>query len=80
MVSKDLGFIGLGKMGAPMAGRLLDAGYALTVFDTREAALTPFVARGAKRRRLPGCGRVSCRDGAGQPADSRRGETGRPGR
>jgi 3-hydroxyisobutyrate dehydrogenase-like beta-hydroxyacid dehydrogenase len=31
-----------------MAGRLLDAGFALTVFDTREAALAPFAARGAK--------------------------------
>jgi hypothetical protein len=52
-VNKDLGFIGLGKMGAPMAGRLLDAGYALTVFDTREAALAPFVARGAKSAGSP---------------------------
>ena len=53
MVSKDLGFIGLGKMGAPMAGRLLDAGYTLTIFDTREAALSPFVARGAKSATSP---------------------------
>jgi 3-hydroxyisobutyrate dehydrogenase-like beta-hydroxyacid dehydrogenase len=52
-VNKDLGFIGLGRMGAPMAGRLLDAGYALTVFDTREAALAPFVARGAKSAGSP---------------------------
>ena len=52
-MSKDLGFIGLGKMGAPMAGRLLDAGYALTIFDTREAALAPFVARGAKSAGSP---------------------------
>jgi 3-hydroxyisobutyrate dehydrogenase-like beta-hydroxyacid dehydrogenase len=47
MANKDLGFIGLGNMGAPMAGRLLDAGFTLTVFDTRAAALQPFVARGA---------------------------------
>jgi hypothetical protein len=52
-VSKDLGFIGLGKMGAPMAGRLIDAGYALTIFDTREAVLSPFVARGAKSATSP---------------------------
>lgn len=52
-MNKDLGFIGLGKMGAPMAGRLLDAGYALTIFDTREAALAPFVARGAKSAGSP---------------------------
>src|SRR3954466_6021238 len=47
MAYKDLGFIGLGNMGAPMASRLLDAGFSLTVFDTRAAALQPFVARGA---------------------------------
>ena len=47
MANKDLGFIGLGNMGAPMASRLLDAGFSLTVFDTRTAALEPFVARGA---------------------------------
>jgi 3-hydroxyisobutyrate dehydrogenase-like beta-hydroxyacid dehydrogenase len=36
-------------MGAPMAARLLDAGHALTVFDTREAALQPLLRRGARR-------------------------------
>ncbi|HYN14036.1 MAG TPA: NAD(P)-dependent oxidoreductase [Burkholderiales bacterium] len=44
-----LGFIGIGKMGAPMAGRLLDAGYTLTLFDTREAALQPLLKRGARQ-------------------------------
>ncbi len=53
MASKHLGFIGLGNMGAPMAGRLLDAGYSLTVFDTRAAALQPFVARGAQAAASP---------------------------
>ena len=52
-MSKHLGFIGLGNMGAPMAGRLLDAGYALTVFDTREDALRPFVAKGAQTASSP---------------------------
>jgi 3-hydroxyisobutyrate dehydrogenase-like beta-hydroxyacid dehydrogenase len=52
-VSKHLGFIGLGNMGAPMAGRLLDAGYALTVFDTRADALRPFVAKGAQTASSP---------------------------
>jgi 3-hydroxyisobutyrate dehydrogenase-like beta-hydroxyacid dehydrogenase len=47
MATGHLGFVGLGNMGAPMASRLLDAGYELTVFDTREVALEPFVARGA---------------------------------
>lgn len=44
-----LGFVGVGKMGAPMAARLLDAGHTLTVFDTREAALQPLLRRGARR-------------------------------
>lgn len=47
-MAKHVGFIGLGNMGAPMAGRLLDAGYTLTVFDAREAAVKPFLARGAQ--------------------------------
>ncbi|HYL19246.1 MAG TPA: NAD(P)-dependent oxidoreductase [Burkholderiales bacterium] len=52
-MGKHLGFIGLGNMGAPMARRLLDAGYALTVFDTREDALRPFVAKGAQTASSP---------------------------
>ena len=44
-----LGFIGVGKMGAPMAGRLLDAGHTLTLFDSREAALRPLLDRGARQ-------------------------------
>src|SRR5215471_11671469 len=42
-----LGFIGLGSMGSAMAARLLDAGYAVTVFDTNPAALQPFASKGA---------------------------------
>ncbi len=53
MASKELGFIGLGNMGAPMAARLVDAGYSLTVFDTRASALEPFTARGAKAASSP---------------------------
>jgi 3-hydroxyisobutyrate dehydrogenase-like beta-hydroxyacid dehydrogenase len=52
-VGQHIGFIGLGNMGAPMAGRLLDAGHTLTVFDTREAALRPFAARGAQAAGSP---------------------------
>jgi 3-hydroxyisobutyrate dehydrogenase-like beta-hydroxyacid dehydrogenase len=29
----DIGFIGLGKMGFPMARRLIEAGYQLVAFD-----------------------------------------------
>jgi 3-hydroxyisobutyrate dehydrogenase-like beta-hydroxyacid dehydrogenase len=28
---KEIGFIGLGRMGGPMAGRLVDAGYSIHV-------------------------------------------------
>ena len=52
-MSKHIGFIGLGNMGGPMAGRLLDAGFTLTVFDTRETALRPLVARGAQAAASP---------------------------
>jgi 3-hydroxyisobutyrate dehydrogenase-like beta-hydroxyacid dehydrogenase len=49
MPGQSLGFIGLGRMGGPMAGRLLDAGHRLTVFDTSEQAVQPLVGRGATR-------------------------------
>ncbi|MFV0296279.1 MAG: NAD(P)-dependent oxidoreductase [Hyphomicrobiaceae bacterium] len=45
----QLGFLGTGNMGQPMAGRLLDGGHQLTVFDVREAATQPLVARQARR-------------------------------
>lgn len=48
-MGETIGFIGLGNMGTPMANRLLDAGYKLVVFDTRDEVVAPFVARGAKR-------------------------------
>src|SRR6266545_5333673 len=43
-----VGFVGLGAMGAHMASRLLDAGHALAIFDTRPEALAPHAARGAR--------------------------------
>jgi 3-hydroxyisobutyrate dehydrogenase-like beta-hydroxyacid dehydrogenase len=48
-----IGFIGVGRMGGPMAQRLLEAGHALVVFDTQEAALAPLLARGAERAASP---------------------------
>ena len=48
--------IGLGTMGAPMAGHLLDAGHELTVHNrTREREL-PLAERGAARAATPGRG------------------------
>ena len=49
----DIGFIGLGKMGFPMARRLIEAGHRLTVFDTQKAALDRLVALGAKAGTSP---------------------------
>jgi 3-hydroxyisobutyrate dehydrogenase-like beta-hydroxyacid dehydrogenase len=42
-----LGYIGLGKMGAPMAKRLVDWPGGLTVFDVRTEVMTPFAEAGA---------------------------------
>ncbi|OGA11025.1 MAG: hypothetical protein A2W68_11050 [Betaproteobacteria bacterium RIFCSPLOWO2_02_64_14] len=43
-----LGFIGLGQMGREMAGRLLDAGHALIVYNRSAGAAEPFRSRGAR--------------------------------
>ncbi len=43
----DIGFLGLGQMGAPMAERLFGPGMRLHVFDPRPEAMAPFTARGA---------------------------------
>ncbi len=42
-----LGFVGLGKMGLPMAARLIDAGYQLVVCDANADAVAPLVSNGA---------------------------------
>ena len=46
-MSQTLGFVGVGRMGGPMAGRLLDAGHSLVVFDTNPAVVKPLTDRGA---------------------------------
>lgn len=43
----NIGFIGLGQMGCGMAGRLLDCGHHLTVWNRTAAAAVPFAQRGA---------------------------------
>ena len=48
-----VGFIGLGRMGLPMATRLLDAGHALTVFNRSQGAVQKLVARGARAATSP---------------------------
>ena len=47
-MSETIGFVGLGNMGAPMAGRLIDAGHALVVFDVNAKPLAALAARGAR--------------------------------
>ena len=49
----DIGFIGLGKMGQPMARRLIEAGHTLVVYDTRNDAVEPLLALGAKLASSP---------------------------
>lgn len=43
----DIGFIGLGRMGVPMARRLIEAKHQPFVFDTREELVDQFVKVGA---------------------------------
>jgi 3-hydroxyisobutyrate dehydrogenase-like beta-hydroxyacid dehydrogenase len=42
-----VGFIGIGNIGAPIAGQLLRAGHRLLVHDLRRAAAEPLIAAGA---------------------------------
>ena len=48
-----IGYLGIGNMGGPMAGRLLDAGHELWVLDVREEAVRPFLERQARRAATP---------------------------
>src|SRR5690606_10306053 len=47
------GFIGIGKMGAPMATRLLDAGHRLLVFNRSRDKLDPLCKAGAEAVESP---------------------------
>src|SRR6478752_8035369 len=49
----EIGFIGLGNMGAPMARRLVEAGHHLTVYDTRQESIGNLTALGAVAARSP---------------------------
>ena len=51
---KKIGFIGLGIMGAAMAGHLMDAGYELSVYNRTRSKADALVARGAKYCESPG--------------------------
>ena len=53
MAKERIGFIGVGRMGDPMARNLLTAGFELTVYDTSAAAVEPFPALGAQVVKSP---------------------------
>ena len=48
-----IGFVGVGDMGGPMCHRIVDSGFDVTVYDVREEAMAPFVARGATAAKSP---------------------------
>src|SRR5579871_6625244 len=49
----EIGFIGLGRMGFPMARRLIEAGHKLVAYDTRREAVEQLVALGATAASSP---------------------------
>jgi len=53
VMAEQIGFIGLGVMGRPMAGHLLAAGHRLTVNNRSRAAAFELVAAGAEMRNTP---------------------------
>lgn len=50
---KNIGFIGLGTMGAPMASNLLKAGYPVTVFNRTASKTAPLAEQGAATASSP---------------------------
>src|SRR5580692_2508454 len=46
-MAETLGFIGLGKLGLPIAEKLMAAGYALRVWNRTAEKAAPLIARGA---------------------------------
>jgi 3-hydroxyisobutyrate dehydrogenase-like beta-hydroxyacid dehydrogenase len=48
-VDAQVAVVGLGKMGSPIAERILDAGYALSVYNRTASKAQPLVERGAAR-------------------------------
>lgn len=48
-----IGFIGLGSQGAPMARRIVEGGYELTLWARREASVEPFADTAAKVASTP---------------------------
>lgn len=53
MPIKDVGFVGLGIMGGPMAANLLKAGFQVTVWNRTAARMEPLVSAGASAGNSP---------------------------
>ena len=53
MGSSGVAFVGCGRMGGPMARRLLEAGHAVRAYDVDDAALEPVAQAGAQRATSP---------------------------
>ena len=49
MAQQTFGFVGIGRMGGLMSGRLLDAGHKVVVFDVSEEAIAALEKKGAQR-------------------------------
>ena len=47
------GYLGIGNMGLPMAGKILDAGHELAVYDISATAMQPLLDRQARRAHSP---------------------------
>ncbi|GCE23405.1 NAD(P)-dependent oxidoreductase [Dictyobacter kobayashii] len=52
-MSETIGFIGLGNLGLPLASNLLNAGYALRVYNRTASKAEPLVAQGAQQVSRP---------------------------
>jgi len=61
-LSMDIGFVGVGQMGGPMARRLLNAGHRLAVHDVNADACARLAAHGADIRSSPAAVAADCRN------------------
>ncbi|WP_273050582.1 NAD(P)-binding domain-containing protein, partial [Pseudoalteromonas sp.] len=48
MAKLNIGFIGLGNMGCPMAANLIKAGHTVSVFDLNQSVVNELASKGAK--------------------------------
>jgi 3-hydroxyisobutyrate dehydrogenase-like beta-hydroxyacid dehydrogenase len=53
MAQPNIGFVGVGRMGARMVRRMIEAGYHVTIYDPVEAAMEPLIKLGAAQADTP---------------------------